>query len=62
MKLSEYSFEYIVSRKGDNCHFLLHFLKGVYSKTKEFIPKGRKFFPVRIDSFSGRTWCTEKQT
>ena len=28
--------------------------KGVYSKRKEFAPKGSKFFPFRVDPFSER--------
>ena len=30
---------------------LFHFWKGVYSKRKEFAPKGSKFFPFRVDLF-----------
>ena len=45
--------------KGDNFFdfFLLSctytpFWKGVYSKRKEFAPKGSKFFPFRVEPFS----------
>ena len=45
--------------KGDKfCDFLYAFLysnpllKGVYSKRKEFAPKGSKFFPFRVDLIS----------
>ena len=31
------------------------FWKGVYSKRKEFAPNGSKFFPFRVDPFSGRS-------
>ena len=27
------------------------FIKGVYSKRKEFAPRGSKFFPFRVDPF-----------
>ena len=44
---------------GDNlCDFVFSFLhmkpllKRVYSKRKEFAPKGSKFFPFRVDLFS----------
>ena len=32
--------------------FLLHFWKLVYSRRKEFAPKGSKFFPFEVDPFS----------
>ena len=32
--------------------FFDNLLKGVYSKRKEFAPKGSKFFPFRVDPFS----------
>ena len=38
------------------------FWKGVYSKRKEFAPKGSKFFPFREDIFSEGAWCAGKQT
>ena len=31
---------------------LCSFVKGVYSKKKEFAPKRSKFFPFRVDRFS----------
>ena len=30
----------------------LPFWKGVYSKRKEFAPRGSKFFPIRVDLLS----------
>ena len=37
------------------------FLKGVYSKRKEFAPTGSKVFPFRVDPFSKRNACARKQ-
>ena len=35
--------------------------KGVYSKGKNLLPRGSKFFPLRVDSFSEGGLCAEKQ-
>ena len=37
-------------------------LKWVYSKRKEFAPRGSKFFPFCVDPFSEGAWNVEKQT
>ena len=42
--------------------FLLISEKGVYSKRKEFAPKGSKVFPFRVDPFSEGTLCERMQT
>ena len=42
-----------------NCY--LPIWEGVYSKRKEFAPIGSKFFPFRVDQFSGGDWCAERQ-
>ena len=41
---------------------LLSFLKGVFSKRKEFAPLGSKFFPFRVDPFSEEALYAGKQT
>ena len=38
-----------------------HFQKVIYSKRKEFAPKGSKFFPFREDPFSEAIWWAGKQ-
>ena len=45
-----------------NCFSPFKVLKRVYSYRNEFAPFGSKFFPLKIDSFSKRAKCAEKQT
>ena len=37
------------------------FWKGVYSKRKEFAPKGSKFFPFRVDPFQKESDMQEQK-
>ena len=44
-------------RGGNSVKIILSpFLKGIYSKRKEFAPKWSKFFPFRVDPFSEGTF------
>ena len=38
------------------------FWKGVFSKRKEFAPRGSKFFPFRVDPFSEGMQCNAMLT
>ena len=41
--------------------FLPPFSKEVYSKRKEFAPKGSKIFSFKVDNFLEEDWSAEKQ-
>ena len=41
---------------------IISFQQRVYSKRKQFASCGSKFFPFRVDPYSGGTWCAGKQT
>ena len=49
-------------QQRQHCHFFFFpFWKGVYSKRKEFAPKGSKFFPFRVEPFSEGDWTSRMQ-